>query len=169
MTMPIQWSGLKTQCTTSCQQEGSWLIYVICVAYYGVQQFVLLFFLHLVYPVLPVSLHFLFLIALSVFSNVYSLLNSNGYTLIRKSPMVVTPCKVRFCDQVWFGLWCLTPLSTIFQLCRGGKFYWWRKPEFREKTTDLSQVTDNLYHIVLHRSYLAMNEVRTHICSSNRH
>ena len=29
----------------------------------------------------------------------------------------------------------------------GGQSYWWRKPEYREKTTNLLQVTDKLFQI----------------------
>ena len=54
------------------------------------------------------------------------------------------------------------PLSIIFQLYHGSQFYWWRKPEYPEKTTKLPQVTDKtLSHNVVSSTH-RLSGIRTH-------
>jgi hypothetical protein len=64
-------------------------------------------------------------------------------------------------------LWYLMPLSTIFELYHGRQFYWWSKQKSPEKTTDLPQVTDKLYHIILLLSTPPPSGIRTHNFSGN--
>ena len=67
----------------------------------------------------------------------------------------------------WFGLECL--ISTIFQLYHSGQCYWWRKPEYPEKTTDLPQVTAKLlsYNVVSIKPRLS--GIRIHSVSGDMH
>ena len=46
-------------------------------------------------------------------------------------------------EGVWFMVFNVTCYN-ISVIYHGGKFYWWRKPEYPKKTKDLSQVTDKL-------------------------
>ena len=63
------------------------------------------------------------------------------------------------------GIWCLMPLSTIFQLYRGGQlFYWWgnRRLARRKPPTCRKSLTNFITCIMLYRVHLAMNGVQTH-------
>ena len=59
-----------------------------------------------------------------------------------------------------------TPLSTIFQLYRGGQFYLQRKPK---KTSDLSQVTGHRLDQITISSTPLLGGIRTHNFSGDRH
>jgi len=88
--------------------------------------------------------------------------NPNHTTLEASTLAITLPVWLYYLMFAW---WCLTPLSTIFQLYRGSQFYWWSKPEDPEKTIDLSQVADILHNV----EHLVLIEIRTHNISGDRH
>jgi hypothetical protein len=89
-------------------------------------------------------------------------------TQVRRPFLTCSPrsmCRLNMADPLisLFVWWCLMPLSTIFQLYRGGQFYWWRIPEDLKKTTD-AHLHVNQYWLFFHSLLTVMFHDKVFIC-----
>jgi hypothetical protein len=70
-------------------------------------------------------------------------------------------------SNLGLGLWCLHFQQYFSYIV--SQFYCWRKQVYPEKTIDLLQVTDKLYHTKLCRVHLAMRGTLTYNFSGDKH
>jgi hypothetical protein len=97
----------------------------------------------------------------------------SGYTCLASATL-----RTLFVDVCLFVWWCLSTLFNNISVMVVVSFIVWTKPDNPEKTTDLSQVTDKLYHIILYTSPWSRFELTTSVvigtvcigsCKSNYH
>ena len=85
---------------------------------------------------------------------------------------VLAKDKYKNINETWnptkqeLGLGCLTPLPTLFQLYRGCQFYWWKKPEYPQKTNDLKSLTNFITYCCIEYT---SPWIRNHNIRGNRH
>jgi hypothetical protein len=65
------------------------------------------------------------------------------------------------------NFWCLTLLSSIFQLYHGGQLYWWRKPEDAEKSTCRKSLTNFITHYYISHTFLNIKSICVFIILNN--